>query len=168
MTGDRTNGCFEGLVMKNSIVMMSAAIGLGLLAGCAGRPSLLPNSDPNLRLNSAQLAADGAKRHPFKSEAPKAGNALATAQFDTTFATVQILNYGDEDWHDVEVWVNQKYVVFIPQIDKDKKLVKTIPFQMLFDDSGNWFSTNGGKNPIASIEILRDGKMYNVPFKAAD
>jgi hypothetical protein len=149
-------------------MLITAAIGMGLLGGCAGRPSLLPNSDPNLRRTSAQFAADAAKRHPFKADAPSGGDALANAQYDLTFATVQILNYSDDDWNDVEVWVNKKYVVFIPLIEKGKSLVKTIPFQMLYDDSGNYFWTDGGKNPIQTVDIYRNGKMYSVPVKMAD
>ncbi len=149
------------------IASLSAAIGMTLFAGCAGRPSLLPNSDPNLQRTSAQFAADAAKRHPYKSDAPRGGDALGTAQYDLTFATVQILNYGPDDWDDVEVWVNRKYCCWLPRIEKGKVQVKTLPFQMLYDDSGNYFWTDGGKNPIQVIEIYRNGKIYNLPAKMA-
>ncbi len=153
--------------MKYALIL-SASIALGALAGCAGRPSLLPNSDPNLNKTAAQFAADSAKRHPYKADAPRGGEALATSQYDLTFNTVQILNYSDEDWKDVELWVNKNYVVFIPLVEKGKVRVKTIPFQMLYDDSGNSFWTNGGKTPLQTVEIFRNGKMYTVPAKLAD
>jgi hypothetical protein len=154
--------------MKN-VLLIGAAIGFSLLGGCEGVPSLLPNTDPNLRHTSTQFAADAAKRQPYKSFAPSGGSALANAQFDLTLQDVQILNYSEEDWNDVEVWVNKKYVVFIPVMDKGKSLVKTIPFAMLFDDSGNCFSTNGGKTPIQTVEIYRNGKMYTIDdVKMAD
>ena len=49
-------------------------------AGCAGRPSLIPNADKSLRRTSAQFAADAAKRHPYKSDAPRGGEAVGRAQ----------------------------------------------------------------------------------------
>jgi len=79
-----------------------------------------------------------------------------------------VLNFSDEDWKDVELWVNRNYVVYIPLLEKGKVQVKTIPFQMLFDESGNSFSTDGGKNPIKTVEICRNDKMYMVPLKLAD
>ena len=150
------------------VKVVSSVIAMGLLAGCAGRPSLLPNSDPNLNRTSAQFAADAAKRHPYKTTAPSGGEALASAQYNLTFGTIQVLNFSDEDWKDVELWVNRNYVVYIPLLEKGKVQVKTIPFQMLFDDAGNSFYTDGGKNPIKTIEICRNDKMYTVPTKMAD
>lgn len=146
-----------------AIIAMTAALG-----GCAGRPSLLPNSDPSLRRTSAQFAADAAKRHPFKADAPSGGQAPVTAQYDLTFATLQLLNVGDEDWDNIEVWVNRNYVCFIPVLEKGKARVKTLNFQMLYDDSGNYFWTDNGKNPIQTVEIYRNGKMYTVPTNMGD
>ena len=140
-------------------------IALGLAAGCAGRPSLLPNSDESLRKTSAQFAADAAKRHPYKGEAPRGGDALATVQYNPAFARFDILNYSDQDWHDVELWINQNYVVYIPKLEKDRKSVESLPFQMLYDDSGNYFTTDGGKTPVRNVEVFHDGKMYTVAFK---
>src|SRR5579859_3964297 len=52
---------------------------VALLAGCEGRPSLLPNSDPDLRKTSTQFAADAAKRFPYPTAAEKAGEAQGRA-----------------------------------------------------------------------------------------
>src|SRR5687768_14560041 len=57
-------------------VTVPALIGLALLAGCAGRVSMLPNADKNLRKTPAQFAADAATRHPFKAELPSGGEAI--------------------------------------------------------------------------------------------
>ena len=46
----------------NWTLSLIAGLGLALFAGCAGRPSLLPNSDKDLRKTSAAFAADAAKR----------------------------------------------------------------------------------------------------------
>jgi hypothetical protein len=151
----------------NCALILFAAIFLSFLAGC-NNPTLLPNSDPNLRKTSTQFAADAARRHPYKYDAPSGGEALATARYNLTYNTIQILNYSDEDWTDVELWVNQCHVVYIPRLQKGEAGAKLIPFTMLFDDSGNSFSTDNGKNPIKSVTLYRKGKMYTVPFKIAD
>jgi hypothetical protein len=145
---------------------ISIAVVLGgviFLAGCAGRPSLVPNSDPNLRRTSAQFAADAAKRHPYKNDAPRGGEAMGRAEYDLVFGTLQLLNYSDEDWNDIEVWVNHKYVCWLPKVEKGKQRVKTINFQMLYDEDGNYFWTNGGKTPVQEVEVYRNGKVYSIP-----
>jgi hypothetical protein len=153
--------------MKFAVIVVTVCA-MFIAVGCAGRPSLLPNSDPSLRRTSAQFAADAAKRHPFKSNAPSGGEAKVSAQYNLTFATVELLNFGDDDIDDVEVWVNRNWCCWIPKLEKGKVRVKTLPFQMLYDDSGNYFWTDNGKNPITTIDIYTGGKMYTVPTKMAD
>jgi len=153
-------------VMKYA-VCLSGVIAICFLSGC-NSPTILPNSDPYLRKTSTQFAADAAKRHPFKTDAPRGGEALATATYNLTFSTLAILNYSDEDWTDVEVWVNEYYMVFLGHLGKGNAGVETIPFAMLFDDSGNAFWTDNGKNPIKTVEIYRKGKMYTVPVKLGE
>lgn len=149
-------------------LMVGAVIAMGLLVGCEGRPSLLPNSDPALRRTSTQFAADSAKRHPFKSDVPSGGPAQVNAQYEPTFGTLELLNYGDKDIDDVEIWVNRKFCVWLPKMEKGKEKVKTINFTMLFDDSGNYFWTDNGKNPIQTVELYYGGKLYSVVLKLAD
>ena len=153
--------------MKFAVIAVAVST-MFISVGCAGRPSLLPNSDPALRRTSTQFAADAAKRHPFKSNAPLGGDLKVSAQYNLTFATVELLNYSDNDIDDVEVWVNRNWVVWVPKLEKGKMSVKTLPFQMIFDDSGNYFWTDNGKNPITTIDIYTGGKMYTVATKMAD
>ena len=153
--------------MKSALVILTLAAA-GFVAGCDGVPSPVPKSDPNLRRTSAQFAAEAAKRHPYKAEAPRGGEALGRAEYDLVFGTLQVLNYSDEDWDDVEVWVNKKYVCWLPKIDKNKQRVKTIQFRMLYDEAGNHFATNNGKNPVQEVEIYRNGKVYTIPTFMAD
>jgi hypothetical protein len=137
------------------------AIAAGVI-GCStdGRPSFLPNPDTNLRKTSAELAADAAKR-TYEADAPRGGQAQARASFELMSHRFDLVNLDDTDWTNVEVWVNQQYVVFVPvmQTEKDKKL----NFEMFYDRDGHHFDTQGGKNPIKTLEICKDGKIFTVP-----
>src|SRR3954469_22021576 len=120
----------------DSRVTCTVVIAFGMLAGCAGRTSILPNPNPQLRHSSAWYAADAAKRHPYKADAPRGGQAVARAQKGIGSDRIEIVNLTpDEDWKDVEVWVNKKYVVYVPEL-KPKKL-EVLFYQMFFDDGGN-------------------------------
>jgi len=145
-----------------------ALLGLGLALGCAGRPSLLPPTDPNLRKTMTQFAADAVKRHPYKSDAPRGGEAMGRASVDYTFKSIQILNYSDIDWKDVEIWINQNYVLFVPEIPRGKEGSKKVEFAMFFDDSGSFFQTDSGKVRVDQLEMLRDGKMYTIKTAPQD
>ncbi len=131
-----------------------------------GRPSLFPNSDKNLRRTSAQFAADAAKRHPYKGDAPRGGEAIARAEVDYTLDKIEIVNLSDEPWEDVEIWANQKYVVHLPVMEPKK--LKKIDFQMLFDDQGNSMPTSIKRSPLKKVEIHRGGKLYDVALKLVD
>jgi hypothetical protein len=147
---------------------MRMLIGLSLLclifsaAGCVsdGRPALFPNPDPNLRKSSAQLAADAAKRS-YEADAPKGGQAAARAQYELMDHRIDLVNLSDADWDNVEVWLNHSYVVFVLKMEKNAD--KRLDFEMFFDRDGHHFSTVGGKTPVESLEIYRDGKMFTVP-----
>ena len=150
------------------IACVATLIAVGFIAGCEGRPSLVPNSDPALQRTSTQFAADAARRFPYPAAAPKAGDVPGRAEVDVMLATLQILNYGNDDWNDIDVWVNQSYVCHVPKISKNKEKVETINFQMLYNVKGDYFWTDGGKTPVKQIEIYRDGKMYRLPLALAD
>ena len=156
--------------MKSPTRMSFAAACLAMVAGCAGRPSLIPNSDPALRKTSAQFASDAAKRHPFNASLPSGGAAQGRAQVGYGRDTVEIVNLGTGDWHNVELWVNRRYVVFVPRIRAGASRVTTINFQMLFDDKGRSFPTNNSvpERMVRQLEVVRDGQVYSVPFTQAD
>ena len=135
--------------------------------GCAGRVSLLPNSDPTLRQTPAQFAAEAAKRS-YPVDLPDGGVAEGRAQVAYDGNYIQILNLTNEDWTDVEVWVNRKYVVQVPRIEAGQRRVKSLTFMMLYDDQGNPFPSDNRKRMIDSLEIVKDGHRYSVPLKLAD
>lgn len=144
---------------------LCASLLLGVV-GCAGRPSLIPNPSKELRKTAAQFAADAAKRHPYKDQAPRGGQAIARAQVGYVFDQVDVVNLSDTDWHDVEVWVNKKYVCYVPTMKRDD--LKVIKFTMLYDADGLNFPTDNRVYRIDTVELLMDGKMYDVTTKLAD
>ena len=139
----------------------------GGLVGCSGRVSLLPNSDKSLRRTPAQFASSAAKR-TYQFDLPDGGTAAARAQVAYDTDTVQILNDSEEDWSDVEIWVNHKYVVHLPRIEAGRKRVKSIKFRMLYDDQGNSFPSDNRRQMIDNLEMVRDGKKYQIPLVLAD
>ncbi len=137
---------------------------IGLIGGCAseGHTSFFANPDPALRKSAVEFAVDGAKRS-YESTARKAGQAQARATFDQQAHRIDIVNLSETDWHDVEVWINQTYVVLVPTMPKGEDNDKKLDFEMFYDQGAHHFDTDGGKNPIKTIEIFRDGAMYTVP-----
>lgn len=154
--------------MKKCVGAM-AACGISLLGlGCAGRPALLPNYDPDLRKTSAQFAAAAVKLHPYPDVAPRGGEALGRSMIDYTFKTVEIINYSDDDWTNVQLWINKGYVVGVPKIAKGKDRTTLLNFQMFYDDAGNYFVTDFGKKRVDTLEMFRDGKLYTIKLGLAD
>ncbi|CAN5470612.1 hypothetical protein BH09PLA1_BH09PLA1_09520 [soil metagenome] len=139
---------------------------MSLLVGCSGRTELFPNSDELLRRPSTVFAADAAKRFPYKLDAPRAGAAQARAQVGYAMDVLEIENLSGEDWTNVELWVNQEYVVSLPRMESHK--LKRLPFPMIFDDSGLSFPTDNKVTRITKLEMFRDGKMYDVKLQLAD
>ena len=154
--------------LKRWIACVAGTVGICLLSGCEGRPSLIPNSDPALQKTSTQFAADAVKRFPYPGRLMRAGDAQGRAQVDLMMATLQILNYDDRDWNNIDVWVNHSYVCHVPKIPKGKQKVETLNFQMLYNAQGDYFWTDGGKHPMREVEMVRDGKIYQIPLVLAD
>jgi len=141
-----------------------------LLVGCAQRPTIIPNSDPALRKTSVEFSADAAKRQYPAAEST--GKTLGSAQVGYTFNTLEVVNFSDEDWTDVEVWVNKEYVVYVPLIQHLQKdgsgRTKTLNFRMFYNRNGQSFPIDNMKTRIDLVQIYRDGKLYDVPLKLAD
>ena len=151
--------------------LFAAALMLALGAGgCAGRPSLLPNSDPALRKTSAQFAADAAKRHPFKQDLPTAGTANGRAQVGYGLDTVQVVNLSSEEWSNVELWINRRYVVHVPRIQAGGQRAKTLNFQMFYDERGHSFPVDNSvpERMVRQFEMVRGGQIYTIPVTLAD
>lgn len=145
------------------ISVISIAVVAGL-AGCKARPSLVPNSDPTLRKTNAEFAADARKRHPYPADAEKGGEAVARAQVGYDRNVLELVNLSSEEWKDVTVWVNRKYVVHLPRVEPGR--LKIINFKMLYDNKGRALPSSG--TPIKTVEALRDGTLYDVPVRLAE
>jgi hypothetical protein len=150
--------------------MVGAVLVGAAMVGCAGRPTVIPPDDPALRKTAAQFAADAAKR-AYPADAPRAGDAIGRAQVGYMLNVLEIGNLSDEDWTDVEIWVNKTYVVFVSKIAKapnGQGEIKRIPFQMLYDREGHSFPLDNSKVLVTTVEMLRNGKLYNIPVQMAD
>ncbi|HEY8667773.1 MAG TPA: hypothetical protein VIL86_13990 [Tepidisphaeraceae bacterium] len=164
-----------GVCQSGSIILVSALLTLTAI-GCAGRPSLIPNPDASLRMKSTEFAADAAKRHPFKEDAPHAGKAVGLSQVEYVWNRLQITNLSNEDWQDIEVWVNRQYVVHVPKLAHGSRLGVLLPFQMIYDDKGANFPTDNRKlmiqdlngDGVPDLELYMNGKIYTVDCQLAD
>jgi hypothetical protein len=161
---ERCPSCVVTIVLPVAAVVIATL----LAGGCSNRPTLLPNRDKGLRKTSTQFAADAAKRHPYKADADRGGEAVARAQIGYALDQLDVVNLSNEDWKDVEIWVNQQYVVAVPAMRKSD--LKTLSFRMLYDANGKSFPTDNNKpaGRINKVEVYRDGKMYDVPVRLGD
>ena len=162
----------EGSSMKMRIFRSKLGLAAAVaLVGCAGRPALIPNKDSSLRKTSTEFAADAAKR-TYEADAPRGGEAAARAETDYTLKEIRLANLSPEDWSNVEVWVNQKYVVSLASLPHQDKSAgyRHLNFQMLYDNQGQYFPVSflNSKVRVEKVEIFRDGKMFDVPVKLAD
>src|SRR5262249_19656533 len=125
---------------------------------------LLPNSDKALDKASTEFAADAARRFPYKIDAPRAGEAEARAQVGYMSDVIEIENLSNEDWENVEMWVNQQYVIFLPKRENHK--LNKMTSQMTNTGAENYLPIHSYH--VDKIELYRDGKMYDVKLQLAD
>jgi hypothetical protein len=139
------------------VVLLSAGIW-----GCVGdgEPTLLPNADPALRKNALQLTSDAARRS-YEASAPRGTDPQARAQYNLMSGNFELVNLSGQDWTNVEVWVNQTYVLFVPKMEMN--VAKRLDFNMFYDQHAHHFATEDGKTPLQSLEIYHDGTLYTVP-----
>jgi len=155
---------------RMKLVLLLGAVWGAFLLGCEGQTSVLPNSDKNLRRTPAQWAADAAKRHPFNADMPSGGQAVGRAQVGYMLNKVEVWNGSDADWDNAEIWANRQYVAFVPKIAAKSKRVTTIEFEMLYDAEGHHLPTDNkaAQKQIKQLEMVKDGKIYEIPLKLAD
>jgi hypothetical protein len=157
--------------MQKLIAIAALSLFAGLV-GCEGRPAIIPNKDASLRKTSAQLAADSAKRN-YEADAPKGGEVAGRAEVDYTLKAVHLANLSPDDWENVEIWINQKYVVYIPKLPHDVKGsgYRHLNFQMFYDNNGQHIPISAfgvSKIRVEKVELCMEGKMFDVPVRLAD
>lgn len=135
------------------------------MCGCQGSVSLIPSADPALRKPPAMFSSDAAKRQ-YEADAPKIPASDFRADYALVLRQVNLANISTRDCSNVEVWLNGKFVVYCPTFPG--KSDKTLTFRMFYDRDGHVFDTNGGRNPIQSIDVYHDGTMYAVINHVAD
>ena len=149
---------------RASVCVLSLAL---LAVGCSKTPpALLPNKDKDLRKSSTAFAADAKERHPYKADAPRGAQAVARAQVGYTSNQLEVVNLSGEEWTDVEIWVNQQYVVFVPRMKPHD--LKVLNFRMLFDSKGRSFPMNNSSVRIQKVEAYHAGQMFDIPVGLAD
>lgn len=142
------------------------AAGLMAFAGCEMSSAIIPVSDPDLKRTNAQFAADAAKRN-YPATAPRGGDAEAMADVDHGIRNrIQLENLSADTWEDVEIWVNEKYVCHLATWPS--KTLKKVNFAMLYDRDGHTFPINNKDVRVEKLEMLRGGKLYNMPKRLAD
>jgi hypothetical protein len=137
------------------------------VAGCDVHTGTPMNSDPKLVKKPAEYSADAVARHPMKTDLPKAGEADGVAEIDYDIQMFQLLNLSDTDWDNIEVWVNDRYVTFVPKIEAGK--LRTLYFHMFYDGRGNRMpKAVKGEPRIQNIKMLRDDRWFDVKMTLAD
>jgi hypothetical protein len=139
-----------------------------VLAGCMDRATIFNNPDPTLHKPISAFRSDALDRFPYKADAPREREIRARAQVGYHFNRLEVVNFTEGDWENVELWVNRKYVCLVPKMQSRK--LKEIHFPTLMDEKGNSFPMNSNKSEdiIRSVEVYRDGKMYQVAVEAVD
>jgi hypothetical protein len=157
--------------MRKTIGMTMAAMLMGAIVGCDGRPALIPNKDASLRRTSTSFAADAAKR-TYETDAPHEIDPAARVEVNYTIKEIDLANLSADDWNNIEVWINQKYVVSIPAVPHANKAAgyRHLNFQMFYDGQGNHIPAGifGGSFRVEKVEVYRDGKMYEITKRLAD
>ncbi len=83
-----------------------------------------------------------------------------------TLKRVEIVNFTGQDLEDIEVWVNRRYVCYVPKM-QDRQL-KEIHFPMLYDEQGKTFHIDKDNVRVEKVELFKDGKLYEIVCHSAD
>ena len=141
------------------------------LGGCGNSPSVFSNSDPYLKGKEMTYFASDAGRRTYPADAPKGEAKEAPARAQVRYKPwneVGIVNLSaTDDYKDVEIWVNQKYVIFLPRMEKKAPEPKytRIDFKMIYDRTGKFFETSDEQPRISKLEMFTGGKLYQVPIE---
>jgi hypothetical protein len=146
--------------------MMISFVVAAALGGCIeGRSTLSPNQDRLLRKDRKVFAADAQSRH-YPAGAEKRGVAPIRAEVDYALKLINLVNLGQEELLDAELWVNERYVCLIPRMES--LVEKTVNFQILFDAEGQHFPVSLKVESVRTLELHTNGQLLRVPVQLAD
>lgn len=160
MVDMRDMGTMSRMVFAGAVV-----VGLGLLtAGCTEKPGYYPNQDPALRKPVVAYRADAAQRI-YPTNATRVRGLAARSQIGYMAKTVDVANLSAEDFENVEVWVNGKYVCFLPRIEKG--VLKSIPFDALYNREGQHIPKDSRTFVVETVELYMGEKLYDLVVQIA-
>ena len=74
------------------------------------------------------------------------------------------MNLGDTDLTNVEVWVNEHYVVLLGSLPVKRQ--RGVNFAVLYDKAGQRSPSSG--NWVNKVELYYDGQLHPVMLRLAD
>jgi len=149
---------------RHAVILVGAVLAI---AGCGESKwaSSLPQQDPALRKTKVQFAADAATR-TYPADAPHKMTNDLRAQVEYGVKWLDIANLTDQEWDDVDVWLNQRYVIHVPKIPA--KHLERLWFRGMYDQQGHSFPTDKLPTLVQKLEVFKDGVLYDLPVHLAD
>ncbi len=146
---------------KNTSTLLILAL---LASGCASGITIgNPNPEKSLRKTPAQFA-QYAKQHVYPAEAPKGGKSPVRGEVDYDLDVINLVNLGEQDWPNVDVWVNGRYVCPIASLPVKQQ--KGINFSYFYDTAGMPAPSRG--TWIEKVELFYNGQLYDITMHPAD
>jgi hypothetical protein len=144
--------------MRRALFALSLVAG-SLVLGCQDNAVLIRNTDANLNKSAATFATEAKERFPYPADVQRGERIDARAEIGYMWNIVNVLNYSDQDWENIEIWINKSYVLPLPKMEA--RQTKRISFKMFYNDQGQYFPLGG--TMIEDLEIKKDGVLYRVP-----
>ena len=144
--------------MRRALFALSIAA-CSLIVGCKDNAVLIRNSDANLNKSAATFASEAKNYFPYPADARRGERIASRAEIGYMWNIINVVNYSDQDWENVELWVNKSYVLALPKMEAGK--TKRISFKMFYNEQGQYFPLGG--TMIKEFEIKKDGVLYTVP-----
>jgi hypothetical protein len=147
------------MLLKTRMNLMLGLLATAALAGCERNAVLIPNSDASLNKTATSFAQEAAARFPYPADALRSGELPARAEVGYMWNVINLAYFGKQDLADVELWINQRYVLPLEKLEAGK--VKRIAFKMIYDQQGQHLPHGGVV--IDTVELRAGGKIFDVP-----
>jgi hypothetical protein len=144
--------------MRRALLVLSVVAG-SMVLGCQDNAVLIRSSDASLNKSAITFASQAKEHFPYPADAQRGSRIDARAEIGYMWNVVNILNFSDQDWENVELWVNKSYVLPLEKMEAGK--TKRISFKMIYNENGEYFPLGG--TMIKELEIRKNGILYTVP-----